>query len=153
MVVVSACLVGENCKYSGGNNRNESVLSYLEGKEYITICPECTGGLSTPREPAEIIGGEGKDVIDGNCKVISRVGVDVTKEYMKGAEISLEEAKKHDVELAILKEGSPSCGVNKIHNGEFKGIKKVGKGVTAALFEMNGIRAISEKDLEQKRQK
>ena len=76
------------------------------------------------------------------------MGVDVTKEYMKGAEVSLEEAKKHDVELAILKEGSPSCGVNKIHNGEFKGIKKEGKGVTAALFEMNGIKAISEKDLE-----
>ncbi len=83
MIVVSACLVGENCKYSGGNNRNEAVLSYLEGKEYVTICPECTGGLSTPREPAEIIGGEGKDVIDGNCKVISRVGVDVTKEYVQ----------------------------------------------------------------------
>ena len=148
MIVVSACLVGENCKYSGGNNKNEGVLSYLEGREYVTICPECTGGLSTPREPAEIIGGEGKDVIDGNCKVISRVGVDVTKEYMKGAEVSLEEAKKHDVEFAILKEGSPSCGVNKIHNGEFKGIKKEGKGVTAALFEMNGIKAISEKDLE-----
>ena len=73
--------------------RNETVLSYLEGREYVTICPECTGGLSTPREPAEIIGEKAKDVIDGNCKVISRVGVDVTKEYMKGAEVSLEGQK------------------------------------------------------------
>ena len=77
--------------------------------------------------------------------------VNITQSYFNSIERG--EAKKHDVELAILKEGSPSCGVNKIHNGEFKGIKKVGKGVTAALFEMNGIRAISEKDLEQKRQK
>lgn len=151
MIVVSACLVGENCKYSGGNNKNETVLEYLKDKEYITICPECSGGLSTPREPAEIIGGEGKDVIEGKCEVVSRIGVNVTKEYMKGAQISLEEAKKYYVELVILKEGSPSCGVNKIHNGEFKGIKIDGKGVTAALFEKNGIKIISEKYLETKK--
>ncbi|WP_300277680.1 DUF523 domain-containing protein [Peptacetobacter sp.] len=148
MIAVSACLIGENCKYNGGNNKNETVLKYLKGKEYITICPECSGGLETPREAAEIIDGEGIDVIKNRSKVISRIGKDVTNEYLKGAKISLEEVKKYNVKEAILKEGSPSCGVNKIHNGEFKGIKKSGKGVTASLFEINGIEIISEKDLE-----
>lgn len=148
MIVVSACLIGENCKYNGGNNKNETVLKYLEDKEYITICPECSGGLETPRQPSEIIDGEGIDIIEGRSKVVSKIGKDVTFEYKKGAEISLEIAKKYNVEEAILKEGSPSCGVNKIHNGEFKGIKKKGKGVTAALFKSNGIKIKSEKDLE-----
>lgn len=148
MIVVSACLIGENCKYNGGNNKNEAVLKYLEKKEYITICPECSGGLDTPRVPSEIINGEGIDVIENKSKVMSKTGKDVTDEYLKGAKISLKEAKKYNVKEAILKEGSPSCGVNKIHNGEFKGIKKNGKGITAALFEMNGIEIKSEKDLE-----
>ena len=80
MIIVSACLLGENCKYSGGNNKAENVIKYLEGKEYILVCPEQLGKLSTPRDPSEIItegNKDGNDVLDKNIKVLSNKGVDV----------------------------------------------------------------------------
>ena len=92
MIIVSACLLGENCKYSGGNNKSEKVLKYLEGKEYIMVCPEQLGGLTTPRDPSEITTDgqkDGKDVLDGKAKVISNKGVDVTANFIKGAEEAL----------------------------------------------------------------
>ena len=156
-VAVSACLLGENCKYNGGNNRDEKVIKYLEGKEYITVCPECYGGLSTPRVPSEIEEGyDGADVVKGcifsdgekeGAHVYSREGVDVTSEFLKGAQKALEEIRNFGAKKAILKESSPSCGVHKIYTGRFDGTKKEGSGVSAALFRNFGIELISEKDL------
>lgn len=150
-IAVSACLMGIDCKYNGKNNRNEKILDYVKDMEYITICPECYGGLTTPRVPSEIEEGKsGEDYIKNreDFHVYSKEGVDVTEEFVKGAEMALEKLQKNGVTKAIMKESSPSCGVNKIYTGRFDGTKKEGMGVTAALFKENGIEMLSEKDIE-----
>ena len=140
MILVSACLLGENCKYDGGNNKNQAVLKYLEGKEYVAVCPETFGGLEAPRLPAEIIG----------TKVFLKDGTDVTEEFYKGAVKTAEIAEKHSATEAILKESSPSCGCNTIYDGTYSGNKITGMGIAAKkLFDM-GISVKSEKDIEKK---
>ena len=137
MIIVSACLLGENCKYSGGNNKSENVIKYLEDKEYILVCPEQLGGLSTPRNPSEIItygNKDGNDVLSGCTKVLSNKGIDVTKNFIQGAEETLKIAIEHNAKTAILKAGSPSCGYKKIYDGTFLGNKIQGMGVTAAIL-------------------
>lgn len=127
-IMVSACLLGENCKYSGGNNRHEKVLEYIKGHEVIPICPEVMGGLPTPRPPAEIVSGE----------VINRLGVSVDREYRLGAEKVLKLAREKQIDLAILQPRSPSCGTREIYDGTFSGKRIPGMGVTAALLKENG---------------
>ena len=147
MIVVSACLVGVNCKYNGDNNDNDKVKEYLKDKEYVIICPEQLGGLTTPRKPSEINKIGGKAVLNGNSKVISCEGKEVTENFVNGAKDSLKIAKLFNCEQAILKEGSPSCGCNLIYDGTFTGKKVPGMGVTAALFNENNIEVFSEKEL------
>jgi len=143
-VFVSACLLGENCKYSGGNNLRESLLKELEGCEIIPVCPEVFGGLSTPRKPSEIEKGfDGCDVVNGKGSVVNSEGKDVTKEFIKGAFKTLEMAKELKPETVYLKQGSPSCGCGFIYDGTFSGTKKQGRGVTAALLEENGFEVVS----------
>ncbi len=139
MYMVSACLLGCDCKYSGGNNRNEDVISFLQDKEYIKVCPEIEGGLSTPREPSEILDGTGNDVLAGNSKVITKTGVDVTDNFVLGAQKILKEAILNKVKMAILKSKSPSCGCGIIYDGSFSGTIRQGNGVTAELLLKNGI--------------
>ena len=147
-VLVSACLLGIKCKYNGGDNKNEAVLNFLEGRDFIKVCPESMGGLESPRLPSEAEAGyDGIDVVEGRARVYGKDGRDLTEEFLKGAQISLDQAKKHQVSLAILKESSPSCGGNKIYTGRFEGQKKEGQGVTAALLRKNGIRVLTEEDL------
>ena len=136
-ILVSACLLGENCKYSGGNNRNEKLLAFLKNHEVIPICPEVLGGLPTPRPPAEITGGE----------VINRDGVSVDREYRLGAQKALEIAHSHQADLAILQSRSPSCGVKEIYDGTFSGRKIPGQGVTAQLLAQNGFAVMDVEDL------
>lgn len=147
MLVVSACLVGVNCKYTGGNNDNEKVKEYLKDKKYVLICPEQLGGLTTPRKPSEINRVDGRDILHGNGKVISCENIDVTENFLNGAKESLKIAKIFNCTKALLKEGSPSCGCNLIYDGTFSGNKIKGKGVTAALFVENNIEVFSEKEL------
>ena len=150
MIIVSACLLGENCKYSGGNNKSENVIKYLEGKEYILVCPEQLGGLSTPRNPSEIItygNKDGNDVLSGCTKVLSNKGIDVTKNVIQGAEETLKIAKEHNAKTAILKAGSPSCGYKKIYDGTFLGNKIQGMGVTAAILNKENIALLDEDDI------
>ena len=135
--MVSACLLGENCKYSGGNNRSEKVLEYIKGHEVFPICPEVMGGLPTPRVPAEIVDGV----------VMSKAGVNVDREYRLGAEKALEIAKREKIDLAILQPRSPSCGVTEIYDGTFTGRRIPGRGVTAALLIEHGFRVIDADDL------
>lgn len=137
MILVSACLLGENCKYSGGNNRREDVCRFLEGKEYISFCPEQAGGLPTPRLPSERRGD----------RVVSRAGEDVTEAFRLGAERALETCRRQGIDLAILKQGSPSCGTRYVYDGSFSGVKVSGQGVTAELLRAEGIRVISEEDV------
>ena len=137
MIFVSACLLGENCKYSGGNNRNEAVISFLNDKEYLAVCPERAGGLPAPRPPAEIRDG----------RVIDKEGKDVTAEFLLGAEKTLALAKKHRPELCILKANSPSCGCGEIYDGTFSGRKISGNGKTVDLLLKNGFSVITEKKI------
>ncbi|MEH7106407.1 DUF523 domain-containing protein, partial [Bacillus sp. JJ1764] len=116
----------------------------------ITICPELLGGFSTPREPAEIIGGNGEDVLDGKAKVIEKTGKDVTDFYIKGAYATLNKAKEINATVVVLKEYSPSCGSSMIYNGEFIGKKLEGMGVTSALLKRNGFKVISEEQFAEK---
>ena len=136
-IMVSGCLLGENCKYNGGNNYNEKVAEYIKGHEVISVCPECLGGLPTPRIPAEIVNGV----------VTNKEGVVVDKEFRKGAEISLEIAKKENIDLAILQSRSPSCGSKQIYDGTFSGKRIDGQGVFAKLLGDYGFRVIDVEDL------
>ena len=138
MILVSACLLGENCKYSGGNNRSEAVLRYLEGKEYIPFCPELEGGLSVPRPPCEI----------RDDRVYTPDGTDCTAEFTIGARKALALCRETGVSAAILKERSPSCGSHMIYDGSFSGTKIPGQGVTARLLGEDGIALYSEQDIE-----
>ncbi len=147
MILVSACLVGINCKYNGNNNRNEKVMGYLEGKEFIIACPEQLGGLQTPRIVSEIIHKNGLDSINKKVKVINKENEDVSDNFIKGAEETLKIAKMYNVKEAILKEKSPSCGVNYIYDGSFSGKKIKGSGVTTSLLKENKIIVKSEEDL------
>ena len=136
-ILVSACLLGIDCKYSGGNNLNEKVLEYIKDYEVIPVCPEIMGGLSTPRPPSERVGD----------KVLNNQGTDVTNEYTKGALETLKLAKLFNVKKALLKAKSPSCGKGKIYDGTFTSTLIQGNGVTVDLLESNGIEVISEQDL------
>lgn len=139
-ILVSACLLGINCKYSGGNNQNEKVLEYIKDKEVIPVCPEIMGGLSTPRPPSEIL----------NDKVMNNLNQDVTQQYKKGAEETLKLAKLFNVKKALLKAKSPSCGKGYIYDGTFSSTLIEGNGITTKLLIENGIEVITEKDLEDK---
>ena len=133
-ILVSACLLGENCNYKGTNKFSEKVNELKTKHNLIAVCPERDGGLSVPRPPAEIQGD----------KVINIEGVDVTQNYKSGAEIALMLAKKYDCKYAILKKNSPSCGYGKIYDGTFGGILIDGNGITADLLTKNGIIVFNE---------
>ena len=133
MYLISACLVGVNCKYNGKNNFNEKALELVKNGKAIPICPEQLGGLATPRTPAEI------KMIDGRRRVITEEGKDVTEEYEKGAKEVLSLCQKLNIEKVILKAKSPSCGAGQIYNGEFNGTLTSGNGITAQLLIENGI--------------
>lgn len=133
-LLISACLIGENCKYNGENNYCEAAEKLSEKFKLIPICPECFGGLPIPRVPNEILNG----------RVISKDGADNTKEYEDGAEKSLYIANENNCCYAVLKERSPSCGYGRIYDGSFSGTLKDGNGITADLLDQNGIKIFGE---------
>ena len=133
-IIVSACLLGCECRYKGDGCENETVLALAKKHTLIPVCPEQLGGLPTPRDPSEIVGE----------KVMSCNGRDVTAEYTRGAETALRIAKINRAKTAILKAKSPSCGKGLIYDGTFTGNKVPGDGVTAKLFAENGIRVLTE---------
>jgi uncharacterized protein YbbK (DUF523 family) len=147
MILVSSCLAGLEVRYNGTHSLNNKICKLVEEKKAVTICPELLGGFTTPRESAEIVGGEGEDVLDGKAKVVGKSGQDVTDLYLKGAYATLDIAIKVKATTVILKENSPSCGSSMIYNGEFKGEKIPGNGVTTALLKRNGFKVISEEEL------
>ena len=147
MILISACLAGLNVRYNGTNCLDDSVQKLVLEKKAVTVCPELMGGFSTPREPAEIVGGNGEDVLDGKATVIERSGRDVTELYLKGAYATLQKALEVGATQVVLKENSPSCGSTAIYNGEFNGTKIVGEGVTTALLRRNNIIVLSEEDI------
>ena len=137
-IAVSACLLGHNCKYNGGNNRSQKVLDYIEGHEVIPVCPEVTGGMTTPRVPVERKGD----------KAINRDGEDVTEFFRRGVEKTME--KMQDIDLAILQPRSPSCGCKQIYDGSFTKTLIDGKGMFAQALAEAGIPLMDGDDVPEK---
>ena len=138
-ILVSACLLGVNCRYNGIPKEDAAVKELLSREDItlIPVCPEQLGGLPTPRTPSERKG-------DG---VVSSEGEDRTKAFAKGAEETLRLAKLYGCEVAILKERSPSCGNKEIYDGSFTGTVVPGEGVTAELLRKNGVKVFGESEL------
>ena len=149
MYLISACLCGVNCKYNGKNNLNKHCLDLFKSGKAILVCPEQLGGLTTPRKPSEIQG-ESCEIINNKVgKIINNLGDDVTYQFIKGAEETLNIAKEAGVKIAILKEGSPSCGKNNVYDGTFSGRKIEGEGITSFMLRNNGIRVISDEEFDE----
>ena len=139
-LLISACLAGENCKYSGGNNFiGEEMLASLKDKyELVSVCPEVMGGLSVPRIPCERIGG----------KVMNERGEDVTAQFKTGAELTANICESQDIKKALLKEKSPSCGSGRIYDGTFSHTVIAGDGVTAERLRALGVALYGESEIE-----
>ena len=138
-VLISACLLGRNCKYNGGNNDTPLVEELKERFDLVPVCPECLGGLPIPRAPSERVGE----------KVLSKTGADVTAAFQRGAEKTLEIARREGVRRAVLKERSPSCGCGSIYDGTFTGAVVPGNGVAAELLLQHGVTIYGESRLEE----
>ena len=139
IIAVSACLLGENCKYNGGNNYSEKVARFIQGHEVVSVCPEVLGGLPVPRESAEIVNGVVKH----------KDGSSVDAEFRKGAQIALETVLERQVDLVILQSRSPSCGPNTIYDGSFSGKVIPGQGVFAQMLKEKGIKMIDVAELDE----
>lgn len=139
-ILVSACLLGLRCRYDGAHNFTPEVVERVGACCLIPVCPEQLGGLPTPRPAAEVVGGDGGDVLAGHARVVNCQGQDVTEAFLRGAREVLRVARVLRAEEAWLKGGSPSCGVSCIHDGTFSHRKRPGAGVTAALLAREGIR-------------
>jgi len=119
MLVVSACLAGMKVRYNGTDCLEDVIGEMVRSGKAVTVCPEILGGFQTPREPAEIQGGTGEDVLDGTARVVDRSGADVTEQYIAGAIETLGICQKMGATEIVLKENSPSCGSSMIYNGVF----------------------------------
>ncbi|TYK46328.1 DUF523 domain-containing protein [Actinomadura decatromicini] len=148
-ILVSSCLVGRRVRYDGAAKPVGGGLFErwrAEGR-LVPFCPEVSGGLAVPRPPAEIVGGDGHAVLDGTARVRTEHGDDMTAEFLHGARQALDAARRTGARIALLKEGSPSCGSHRVYDGTFTGTPIPGEGVTTALLEREGIRVFSEDDL------
>lgn len=146
VILVSSCLAGLACRYDGSHKLIDRISELVEQNKAVMVCPELLGGFSTPREPAEIKGGTGEDVLEGKAKVYTRSGEDVTELYVKGAYETLKLAKEIRASAVILKESSPSCGTRMIYDGTFNNRKVNGEGITSSLLRKEGFRVLSEEE-------
>ena len=137
-VIVSACLLGRNCKYNGGNNYNAEVVSFLEGKVVIEVCPEVLAGLGIPRTPIEIVDGV---LMDREGRVVDAALRQAVDELMSMI-------RQQQIDCAVLQSRSPTCGVNQIYDGTFSGTRITGSGVFAQALKDAGIKVIDAEDLQ-----
>lgn len=144
--ICSACLLGLKTRYDGKTKPEQTIIGLLEEETLIPVCPEQLGGLSTPRDQTELTN-DGKEIIRGKGKAITRNGRDMTSEFIKGAKEVYKIAKKLDINEAILKQRSPSCGNGEIYDGTFTNTTTKGDGVAAAFLKHKGIRVISEEEI------
>lgn len=140
MILVSACLLGIKCRYDGQSVRNDDLLALIHETAFIPVCPEQLGGLPTPRMPAEIVNGDGFDVLNGRSLVVNSKGENITAEFLKGADEVIRIVKMMNIDTTIMKEKSPSCGVSYIKRNN---VLVNGMGITSALLTERGIRVIS----------
>jgi len=144
-ILVSACLLGAPVRYNGQDKKSDHAIlrRWVDEGRVVSVCPEVLGGLGTPRPPAEIV------QIGGLRRVNANDGRDVTAAFERGASDALDQAVRHGARIAILKEGSPSCGSSFVYDGTFTSTRvNGGEGVTTALLRSRGIRVFSEHELE-----
>jgi len=144
-ILVSRCLLGHRVRYDGGaSGPFDQLQQWIDEGRVVPLCPEVAGGLPTPRAAAEIPGGQGGEVLDGQAAVITTEGEDVSAAFLSGAYQALELVRQHDIRIAVLKANSPSCGNQLTYDGTFTGVKVRGEGVTAALLKRHGVQVFSE---------
>lgn len=139
-IVASACLGGRACRYDGQSRPDPEVQALAACGRAVLACPESLGGLPCPRDPSEITGGDGFDVLDGRARVLAKDGTDVTEAYLEGARAFLAKVQETGACEVILKAKSPSCGVSEIYDGTHQARLRPGMGVTAALLERSGVK-------------
>ena len=148
-VLVSACLLGQPVRYDGRASGYPDLLQHWQSEgRIVPLCPEVAGGLPTPRPPAEIPGGQGAAVLEGDTQVLTVTGEDVSVQFLAGAQRALELVRRHGIRIGVLKSGSPSCGNLLTYDGTFSGTKVTGEGVTVALLRREGVQVFSELELE-----
>ena len=136
-ILVSACLLGENCKYNGGNNYRAAVAEFVKDKEVLAICPEMMAGMGCPRTPIEIVDGV----------LMDRDGNNVDAAMRKAVEDAMELIRKEDIQCAVLQSRSPTCGVNQVYDGSFSGKLVSGSGILAQALKDAGYQTIDAEDL------
>ena len=136
-ILVSACLLGENCKYNGGNNYNAAVAEFVKGKEVLPVCPEMMAGLGCPRTPIEIVDGV----------LLDRNGNNVDSAMRKAVEQALAQIAGEEIECAVLQSRSPTCGVNQVYDGTFSGTLIAGSGTFAKALQDAGYRVLDAEDV------
>lgn len=151
-ILISACLLGEPVRYDAKGKQvvDERIDRWSNEGKLVPLCPEIAAGFPIPRPPAEIVNGcDGSDVLDGTGHILEDIGRDVTQGFISGAEIALEVAKSNGCTLALLTDGSPSCGSTYVYSGAFDGQRRDGKGVVAELLSRNGIKVFPESQIEE----
>jgi uncharacterized protein YbbK (DUF523 family) len=141
--LVSACLVGINCRYDGANSYSTTVAAFLDGRQFMPVCPEILGGLGVPRVPCRFFGGDGQALLDGTARILDENGNDLTESFLIGANKALLIVRQKGITSALLNERSPSCGVREVYIG---GDKAPGMGVMTALLVREGIRVMSDEE-------
>lgn len=147
VIAISACLMGSHCRYNGSSAMNNKLFELVKNQDVLLFCPEIMANLPTPRAPVEIVGGNGHDVIKGQAMVLSKNGINMTEAFMDGAQSVIDLFNNHTVSAVVLKERSPSCGVNEIYDGRFLGTLVKGCGVLTALLLHHGVKMFSDEDL------
>ena len=147
VIAISACLMGTHCRYNGSSALNNELFELVKDRDVLLFCPEIMANLPTPRSPVEIAGGNGYDVINGQAMVVNKEGINMTGEFLNGAQRAMDLFMQNKVSAVVLKEKSPSCGVNEIYDGRFLGTLVKGCGVLTALLLQNGLKIFSNEDL------
>lgn len=152
-ILVSRCLLGHPVRYDGGCQGPFDLLERWQAEgRVVPLCPEVAAGLPTPRPPAEILGGQGGALLDGQTRVLTRQGMDVSAAFLAGAEVALKLVHEQQIRIAVLKARSPSCGNHQTYDGSFSGTGVAGEGVTAAALRRAGVRVFNEAELQQAQQ-
>ena len=146
-ILISPCLIGIRTRWDESCDEIEELINLVKSGQAVFMCPEQTGGLTTPREPSETEPGKtAKEVLNGKAKVLTITGKDVTEQYVTGARRILKFCQEMGVEIAILKSDSPACGSERTYDGTFTGTIIPGKGIAAELLEQNGVKVYNEKN-------
>ena len=147
MILASACLAGEKCRYNAEHRLHPVIAELSKKGKIVAVCPEVMGGLTIPRLACEITGADAQAVLDSKANVLNLAGEDITKAVLRGCRKALDAAKKNKIKLAVLKDKSVCCAVEKIHDGSFQGRLINGKGILTLLLEKEGIRVVNSDEL------